>query len=174
MRESLTRADAEPADDTPPVDSTAGVEAEPDEPNEVDVAWSQSPLPTDAMEAAAIASERATVAQIKAIGRAAGIFTRAIASGDRAIKEDFDFHLAIALGTRNSRFVGFLEFLGGPRFFSNQGKLVDRRTIFTARDRILRRIAECVPVGQERIDRECVARRVLHSWRCITKLVQNR
>jgi len=65
------------------------------------------------MEAAAIASERASTAQIKAIAKAANVFSRAIANGDRAIKEDFDFHFAIALGTQNSRFVGFLEFLGG-------------------------------------------------------------
>lgn len=65
------------------------------------------------MEAAAIASERATPVQLKAIARASAIFTRAIENGDRAIAEDFDFHLAIALATQNARFVGFLEFLGG-------------------------------------------------------------
>ena len=65
------------------------------------------------MEAAVIASERATGAQIKAIARAASTFSRAIANGDRAVKEDFDFHFAIAVATHNSRFVGFLEFLGG-------------------------------------------------------------
>jgi GntR family transcriptional repressor for pyruvate dehydrogenase complex len=65
------------------------------------------------MEAAAIASERATAAQIKAIAKAAATFSRAIANGDRAVKEDFDFHFAIAIATQNSRFVGFLEFLGG-------------------------------------------------------------
>jgi GntR family transcriptional repressor for pyruvate dehydrogenase complex len=65
------------------------------------------------MEAAAIASERATAAQLKAIAKASATFTRAIENGDRAVKEDFDFHFAIAIATQNSRFVGFLEFLGG-------------------------------------------------------------
>jgi GntR family transcriptional regulator, transcriptional repressor for pyruvate dehydrogenase complex len=65
------------------------------------------------MEAAAIASERATPAQLKAIAKAAPTFSRAIENGDRAVKEDFDFHFAIAIATQNSRFVGFLEFLGG-------------------------------------------------------------
>lgn len=65
------------------------------------------------MEAAAIASERATAAQVKAIAKAAATFSRAIANGDRAVKEDFDFHFAIAVATQNTRFVGFLEFLGG-------------------------------------------------------------
>jgi GntR family transcriptional regulator, transcriptional repressor for pyruvate dehydrogenase complex len=63
-------------------------------------------------EAAAIASERATVAQIKAIGEAHRVFSRAITSGERGIKEDFAFHQAIATATQNSRFVEFLDFLG--------------------------------------------------------------
>lgn len=63
-------------------------------------------------EAAAIASERATAAQIKAIGEAHRVFSRAISGGDRAIKEDFAFHEAIAAATQNSRFVEFLDFLG--------------------------------------------------------------
>ena len=63
-------------------------------------------------EAAAIASERATAAKIKAIGEAHRIFGRAIANGERAIREDFAFHQAIAAATQNSRFVEFLDFLG--------------------------------------------------------------
>jgi GntR family transcriptional regulator, transcriptional repressor for pyruvate dehydrogenase complex len=63
-------------------------------------------------EAAAIASERATAAQIKAIADTHHVFSRALAGGDRAIKEDFAFHQAIATATQNSRFVEFLDFLG--------------------------------------------------------------
>jgi DNA-binding FadR family transcriptional regulator len=63
-------------------------------------------------EAAAIASERATATQIKAIGEALRVFSRAIDSGERAIKEDFAFHQAIAAATQNSRFVELLDFLG--------------------------------------------------------------
>jgi DNA-binding FadR family transcriptional regulator len=63
-------------------------------------------------EAAAIASERATPVQIKAIREAQRVFNRAISGGERAIKEDFAFHQAIALATQNNRFVEFLEFLG--------------------------------------------------------------
>jgi DNA-binding FadR family transcriptional regulator len=63
-------------------------------------------------EAAAIASERATAAQIKAIGEAHRVFSRALTNGERAIKEDFAFHQAIALATQNTRFVEFLDFLG--------------------------------------------------------------
>ena len=63
-------------------------------------------------EAAAIASERATAIQIKAIADTHRVFSRAIGSGERAIKEDFAFHQAIAVATQNSRFVEFLDFLG--------------------------------------------------------------
>jgi GntR family transcriptional regulator, transcriptional repressor for pyruvate dehydrogenase complex len=63
-------------------------------------------------EAAAIASERATALQIKAIREAQRVFSRAISGGERAIREDFAFHQAIALATQNNRFVEFLEFLG--------------------------------------------------------------
>jgi GntR family transcriptional regulator, transcriptional repressor for pyruvate dehydrogenase complex len=63
-------------------------------------------------EAAAIASERATTVQIRAIREAQRVFSRAIAGGERAIKEDFAFHQAIAVATQNNRFVEFLDFLG--------------------------------------------------------------
>ena len=65
------------------------------------------------MEAAAMATERANGAQVKAIARASSNFTRAIMNGERAIKEDFDFHRSIAAATQNTRFVDFLDFLGG-------------------------------------------------------------
>jgi GntR family transcriptional repressor for pyruvate dehydrogenase complex len=65
------------------------------------------------METAAIASERATAAQLKAIAKALSTFSHAIETGEPAVKEDFDFHFAIAIATNNSRFVGFLEYLGG-------------------------------------------------------------
>ncbi len=63
-------------------------------------------------EAAAIASERATAAQIKDIRHAQQDLTRAIAKGDRGIKEDLAFHRSIAVATQNNRFVEFLEYLG--------------------------------------------------------------
>jgi GntR family transcriptional regulator, transcriptional repressor for pyruvate dehydrogenase complex len=63
-------------------------------------------------EAAAIASERATNMQIKAIKEAQRVFSRVISGGELAIKEDFAFHQAIALATQNNRFGEFLEFLG--------------------------------------------------------------
>ena len=63
-------------------------------------------------EAAAIASERATVAQLKEIRQAQKLFRKAVARGERSINEDYAFHDAIAVATQNSRFIEFLHFLG--------------------------------------------------------------
>jgi DNA-binding FadR family transcriptional regulator len=63
-------------------------------------------------EAAAIASERATLIQVKDIRQAQTDLSLAIAKGDRSIKEDLAFHRSIAVATQNNRFVEFLEYLG--------------------------------------------------------------
>lgn len=77
------------------------------------------------MEAAAIASERATAAELKAIRQAAAVFSKAARRDARAVKEDFDFHRAIAAATHNRRFVGFLEYLGGLIIPRQSIRLVD-------------------------------------------------
>lgn len=79
------------------------------------------------MEAAAIASERATAAELKAIRRAASVFSKAVTRDDRAVQEDFDFHRAIALATHNRRFAGFLEYLGGLIIPRQSIRLIDDR-----------------------------------------------
>ena len=63
-------------------------------------------------EAAAIACERATSAQLRAIRRAQKMFSKAVERGERSVNEDFAFHDAIAVATHNGRFVEFLHFLG--------------------------------------------------------------
>jgi len=63
-------------------------------------------------EAAAIAAERASSAQLKTIRQAQKLFGKAAARGERGVNEDFAFHDAIAVATQNSRFVEFLHFLG--------------------------------------------------------------
>lgn len=63
-------------------------------------------------EAAAIAAERATAAQLKTIRQAQRLFSKAAARGERGVNEDFAFHDAIAVATQNSRFIEFLHFLG--------------------------------------------------------------
>jgi DNA-binding FadR family transcriptional regulator len=63
-------------------------------------------------EAAAIASERASATQLKAIRQAQKMFSKAVARGERSINEDYAFHDAIAVATQNGRFIEFLHFLG--------------------------------------------------------------
>jgi len=79
------------------------------------------------MESAAIASERATAAELKDIRRAAAVFSKAARRDDRAVQEDFDFHRAIAVATHNQRFTGFLEYLGGLIIPRQSIRLVDDR-----------------------------------------------
>src|SRR5262249_24415960 len=64
------------------------------------------------IEAAALASKRASRRQIEAISEALDVFRNAIHNGSGAIKEDFAFHRAIAAATGNVRFLEFLEFMG--------------------------------------------------------------
>lgn len=64
------------------------------------------------VEAAALASERATAAQIATVMDAHAAFDGAVARGDAAVNEDFLFHRAIASATANAQFAQFLEFLG--------------------------------------------------------------
>jgi GntR family transcriptional repressor for pyruvate dehydrogenase complex len=64
------------------------------------------------VEAAALAAERATQAQVGAIMRAHAAMEDAIAREDAAVNEDFLFHRAIASATANAQFPQFLEFLG--------------------------------------------------------------
>jgi DNA-binding FadR family transcriptional regulator len=64
------------------------------------------------IEAAALASKRASRRQIEALAQALEVFRQAIRHGERAIKEDFAFHKAIAAATCNGRFTEFLEFMG--------------------------------------------------------------
>ncbi len=64
------------------------------------------------VEAAGLAAERSTSANIRAIDRAVAAIDRAIKAGGAAIAEDFSFHQAIADATGNSNFREFLGFLG--------------------------------------------------------------
>jgi len=63
------------------------------------------------IEAAGLAAERRTEAELDAIHQAVEAFDAAIASGD-AVAADFQFHKAICKATGNPYFLSFLEFLG--------------------------------------------------------------
>jgi DNA-binding FadR family transcriptional regulator len=74
------------------------------------------------IEAAGLAAERATPAQIKRVAECYAAIAGAIARGDNGVNEDFTFHCAIAEATGNPQFKHFLEYLG--RF------IIPRRTMW--------------------------------------------
>jgi GntR family transcriptional repressor for pyruvate dehydrogenase complex len=74
------------------------------------------------VEAAGIAAEHASPAQLKKIGDRFTAISGAIARGGNAIDQDFAFHCEIAEATGNPQFKRFLEYLG--RF------VIPRRTVW--------------------------------------------
>ena len=64
------------------------------------------------IEAAGLAAERASAAQLKKIAERYGAIQSAIERGDVAADQDFAFHCAIADATGNPQFKHFLEYLG--------------------------------------------------------------
>jgi DNA-binding FadR family transcriptional regulator len=73
------------------------------------------------IESAGLAAERASRAQIRAIGLALDNIARAAAAGEAAVDEDLAFHRAIAGATGNPEFARFLQFIGRH--------LIPRRTV---------------------------------------------
>ena len=74
------------------------------------------------IEAAGLAAERASPAQIKKIADRYAAIQSAIERGDTAVDQDFAFHCEIADATGNPQFKRFLEYLG--RF------VIPRRTVW--------------------------------------------
>jgi GntR family transcriptional repressor for pyruvate dehydrogenase complex len=74
------------------------------------------------VEAAGLAAERASPAQIKKIGDRLAAIATAIGKGGNAVDQDFAFHCEIADTTGNPQFRRFLEYLG--RF------IIPRRTVW--------------------------------------------
>src|SRR3984893_1846424 len=64
------------------------------------------------IEAAGLAAERGTAAQIRKIAHAYEAVDLAIDRGETAVDEDFAFHVIIAEATGNPQFPRFLEYLG--------------------------------------------------------------
>jgi DNA-binding FadR family transcriptional regulator len=64
------------------------------------------------VEAAGLAAERRTAAQLSEIGKRLKAFERAIGQGSSAVDADFEFHKAIFAAVDNPYFLSFLEFLG--------------------------------------------------------------
>jgi len=101
------------------------------------------------VEAAALAAERASPQQIATLERALTAIDRAIAHGEGAINEDFDFHRCIANSTHNLHFAQFLEFLGRyviPRqsIRPSRGTAEEQRHYLELIQREHRRIADAI------------------------------
>ena len=73
------------------------------------------------IESAGLAAERATRAQVRAVGEAFEAMGRAAGAGRSAVDEDLAFHRAIAEATGNPEFPRFLQFIGRH--------LIPRRTV---------------------------------------------
>jgi DNA-binding FadR family transcriptional regulator len=74
------------------------------------------------VEAAGLAAQRASPAQVKKIADRCAAIRSALERGKNAVDEDFAFHCAIADATGNPQFKHFLEYLG--RF------IIPRRTVW--------------------------------------------
>jgi GntR family transcriptional regulator, transcriptional repressor for pyruvate dehydrogenase complex len=73
------------------------------------------------IEAAGLAAERATAAQLRKVAQAYEAIDAAINRGETAVDEDFAFHVSIAEATGNPQFPRFLQHLGRS--------MIPRRTV---------------------------------------------
>jgi DNA-binding FadR family transcriptional regulator len=131
------------------------------------------------IESAGIAAERASRAQLKAIGAALDAIARAAGAGESAVDEDLAFHRAIAEATGNPEFARFLQFIGRH--------LIPRRTVTGLPERMggreaylaliqeeHRRIYEAIRDGQPGAAREAMRRHLTRSLERYRKLAAER
>lgn len=83
------------------------------------------------VEAAGLAAERATPAQIRKITERFEAIQTAIDAGENAVDQDFAFHCEIAEATNNPQFKVFLEYLGSV--------VIPRQTVWGRSAPLLRR-----------------------------------
>jgi GntR family transcriptional regulator, transcriptional repressor for pyruvate dehydrogenase complex len=93
------------------------------------------------IEAAGLAAERASPANLRSITEAYAAIDQAFRQGDPAVDEDFAFHCRIAEATGNPQFVRFLDYLG--RF------IIPRQTIRLASGTAAERQAYLDRIQQE-------------------------
>jgi GntR family transcriptional regulator, transcriptional repressor for pyruvate dehydrogenase complex len=127
------------------------------------------------IESAGLAAERASRAQLKAIGLALENIERAAESGRAAVDEDLAFHRAIAEATGNPEFARFLQFIGGH--------LIPRRTVSGLTERMggeraylaliqeeHRRISQAIEGRDPKAAREAMRRHLTRSLERYRKL----
>jgi DNA-binding FadR family transcriptional regulator len=127
------------------------------------------------IESAGLAAERATRAQVRAIGAALEAIERAARQEESAVDEDLAFHRAIAEATGNREFPRFLQFIGRH--------LIPRRTVSGLTERMggsraylgliqeeHRRIYQAIAQGDARAAREAMRRHLTRSLERYRKL----
>src|SRR2546429_7006726 len=120
------------------------------------------------IESAGIAAERASRAQLRAIGVALEAIERAAAADKSAVDEDLAFHRAIADATGNPEFARFLQFIGRH--------LIPRRTVSGLPERMggqkaylallqeeHSRIADAIAAGDPKAARDAMRRHLTRS-----------
>ena len=120
------------------------------------------------IESAGLAAERASKADVRAIGTALAAIEAAVTQDRSAVDEDLAFHRAIAQATGNPEFVRFLQFIGRH--------LIPRRTVSGLPDRMggqraylaliqeeHRRIYDAVGAGDARAARDAMRRHLTRS-----------
>jgi DNA-binding FadR family transcriptional regulator len=127
------------------------------------------------IESAGLAAERATRAQVRAIGAALEAMDRATAQGRAAVDEDLELHRTIAEGTRNPQFPRFLQFIGRhliPRHIVSgmPGTMGGQRAYLELLQIEHRRIVAAIRNGDPKAAREAMRRHLTRSLKRYRKL----
>ncbi len=89
-------------------------------------------------EAAALAAQRRTAANLQALRAALDAMEAAIAAGGDAVAADYQFHLEVARATQNSHFSELMRTLGG--MIIPRARLDDSEALTAERRQYLRRV----------------------------------
>jgi GntR family transcriptional repressor for pyruvate dehydrogenase complex len=129
------------------------------------------------VEAAGLAAERASAADIRKIVEAYEAIDKAIRRGDSAVDQDFAFHCQIAAATGNPQFMHFLEYLG--RFIIprqtvrvNVGAAEERRGYLETIQTEHRTIVDAVRAHAVQKARVAMRNHLLHSRKRYQKLAE--
>ena len=130
------------------------------------------------IESAGLAAERASRAQVRAIGTALEAVERAAEQGKTAVDEDLGLHRAIASATGNPEFVRFLQFIGRHliprRTVSGLTEQIGRRAYLALIQEEHRRIYEAIDARDPAAAREAMRRHLTRSLDRYRKLAAAR
>jgi GntR family transcriptional regulator, transcriptional repressor for pyruvate dehydrogenase complex len=118
------------------------------------------------VEAAGLAAERASAAQVRVIGDCLHVIERALKRGQDAIDEDFALHCSIADASGNPQFRRLLEYLGRliiPRQTISGGPGIPRRVYSKLFQQEHRDIVRAIRKGSVAQARSAMRRHLLNS-----------